>query len=358
MGCIYKIENLVNGKVYIGQTIREPKVRWQQHIQSSRYKNGPQYHNHLYRAMRAYGLFNFSFSVVENCDNSELDKREIHWINYYSSNDADFGYNNTGGGSCKGQVWTTVSQYTKDGEYVATYNNFSEAARETGGDPAWIRKICNGHNALSADSQWRYSEDKPPGKFFRKGMKRVRKYGMDGSFIAEYRNARTASAESGCGYVNILNCLSGRKDSAHGFQWRYEDQDPPGKYVDSKVVSVSQYELDGSYVATYESAISAAESLGGDSTTSSGIVSCCKGKAKTTKGYQWRYANDIPPGAYNGTRAIPRPVFQYSKSGLLVSSYASIADASRATGIVRTAINACCRGKLKTAGGFLWKYAE
>lgn len=38
--------------------------------------------------------------------------------------------------------------------------------------------------------------------------------------------------------------------------------------------------------------------------------------------------------------------------------YSSASYAQKLTGIIQTSISSCCRGKLKTAGGFHWKYFE
>ena len=50
------------------------------------------------------------------------------------------------------------------------------------------------------------------------------------------------------------------------------------------------------------------------------------------------------------------PVIQYDKSGNIIADYKSLQDAARATGLFTTNISACCRGKIKTCGGFVWKY--
>ena len=54
-----------------------------------------------------------------------------------------------------------------------------------------------------------------------------------------------------------------------------------------------------------------------------------------------------------------RAVTQYSKSGESIASYRSIMEASKKTGVHYTAIReVCIHGKQKTAGGFVWRYAE
>ena len=50
----------------------------------------------MYRAFKKYGIENFSFSIVKQCNKEDLDKEEIYWIGYY--NTYQNGYNVTIGG--------------------------------------------------------------------------------------------------------------------------------------------------------------------------------------------------------------------------------------------------------------------
>lgn len=55
---------------------------------------------------------------------------------------------------------------------------------------------------------------------------------------------------------------------------------------------------------------------------------------------------------------ISKKCFQYNKNGTFVNVYPSILDASKKTNISDGNINQCCLNKRKTAGGFIWKYAN
>jgi len=63
---IYKITNLIDAKVYIGQT-NNPQKRWKEHqrLGSMTYINNKNKHSRLYLAMRKYGVENFTFEVIE-----------------------------------------------------------------------------------------------------------------------------------------------------------------------------------------------------------------------------------------------------------------------------------------------------
>ena len=53
-----------------------------------------------------------------------------------------------------------------------------------------------------------------------------------------------------------------------------------------------------------------------------------------------------------------KSVVQYSKDGEFIAEYSSIMEAERYTGCDNSIICKCCRGKRKSAGGFIWKYKE
>lgn len=95
---IYKIENLINGKCYIGQSV-DVKRRWRKHQFTAFSPQVKGYEYPLYRAIRKYGPNNFSFEVLEECDRDSLNKRETYWIRAFNS--MNNGYNqDEGGDSC------------------------------------------------------------------------------------------------------------------------------------------------------------------------------------------------------------------------------------------------------------------
>lgn len=98
MGCIYKITNKINGKIYIGKTFRTPQIRWSEHKQYSHLTD--RYNTPLYYAMRKYGIDNFDFTVIEDNINNvvELNEREKYYIEFYNSTSHEDGYNVVLGG--------------------------------------------------------------------------------------------------------------------------------------------------------------------------------------------------------------------------------------------------------------------
>ena len=93
---IYMIQNLVNGKIYIGQSV-DIERRWGEHKTRLR-GNQSSSNEHLQRAWNKYGEDNFEFTVICKCDESQLNTKEIEYISKLKTYDPDFGYNKTYGG--------------------------------------------------------------------------------------------------------------------------------------------------------------------------------------------------------------------------------------------------------------------
>jgi group I intron endonuclease len=74
---IYKIENKINGKKYIGQSI-DIHRRWVDHRRDIKARN-----YFLYQAFKKYGISNFSFEIIEECTEEELNEKEAYWIKFY-----------------------------------------------------------------------------------------------------------------------------------------------------------------------------------------------------------------------------------------------------------------------------------
>jgi group I intron endonuclease len=100
MGYIYRITNIVNGKVYIGETRqKDPEKRWSLHKQSVNWKRGgcPL----LRAAMVKYGIDKFRFEVIVICFDESLHEMEREYIKKYNSITPN-GYNILEGGQCGG----------------------------------------------------------------------------------------------------------------------------------------------------------------------------------------------------------------------------------------------------------------
>lgn len=109
---IYKITNQINGKVYIGQSVCI-QHRWNEHRSAAFNINNKNYNCHLYRSIRKYGIENFTFEILEQCNEEELNDKEIYWIKYYDATNKEKGYNIKLGGEGAGAIYDYKEIYNQ-----------------------------------------------------------------------------------------------------------------------------------------------------------------------------------------------------------------------------------------------------
>jgi group I intron endonuclease len=93
---IYKITNITNGLIYIGQTVQHTERRWSRHIYDALVKNKPQ---PFYDAIRQFGKESFRFEKIAEANDKEWgDYLETLYILIYDSTNPNIGYNRMLGG--------------------------------------------------------------------------------------------------------------------------------------------------------------------------------------------------------------------------------------------------------------------
>ena len=104
---IYKITNIQNNKVYIGQSIRPINQRFQRHINDALNNI---LDTHFARAIKKYGKENFVIEEIDTANTQEeLNKKEQYWIKYYDS--VINGYNETDAISkCGGNTYQSKTE--------------------------------------------------------------------------------------------------------------------------------------------------------------------------------------------------------------------------------------------------------
>lgn len=311
---IYKITNLINGKIYIGQSI-DIYRRWKQHKKIGRNlsedKYVKDYDKVLYRAMRKYGIDSFEFSIIEKCEESMLYKREQYWIEFYGSTTAENkGYNlNDGGAGGRGIAQMRAAyQYDLDGNFVAEYRSIKDAMRAVGlkSDSGAIQNVIGIAGRTSCGYQWRYEKfDKiPPVSFYSKKLK-VAMYDKEGNLVKCFLNAEEAGK-----YVERTpsviqhNCnFDGR--FCGGYIFRYYEKDdlltrievPMSHKKARKGKKVAQYTKDGKLIKIYDSIPEAAKSCNGDVSRLYKAIHNRRNSVtgyiyKTFKGYVWKIYED------------------------------------------------------------------
>lgn len=91
---IYKITNQLDKRVYIGQAV-DVADRLKTHVKCGLGIDAPA--TKLYTAMQSDGIENFTFELLIECAQNELNAQEKYWIEFYESN--VHGYNMNAGGA-------------------------------------------------------------------------------------------------------------------------------------------------------------------------------------------------------------------------------------------------------------------
>ena len=157
MHFIYKITNLINGKVYIGSSCssRGEQSRWLEHKSHSRNPNSSKHKYPLYCAMRKYGIENFSYEIIEkNIETlQEREKIERQYILQFNSIDRKYGYNQTLNTNSpladiktKEKIATKLYSIDINTREEVYYDSVCDAARECGASRTCIYSCINGSN--------------------------------------------------------------------------------------------------------------------------------------------------------------------------------------------------------------------
>lgn len=246
---IYKIENKINGKIYVGQSI-DIKTRWYNHRKEL---NGNRHHNeHLQNAWNKYGESQFTFNIIEECTVENIDEREIYWINYYNATNGECGYNMTlGGQGIHGYSWSDEGkQHLSD--------------------------IRNPEAILQLD--------------------------LNGNIIERWRSGSYAARETGFPVSGIMNCLrdDGDQYQAHGFIWIYESkyyckEFDINAYVDKYIKPrprIIEYDLYGNINKIWNNAVEIMNEYGKKSVIYKSLTCVLKHDRRSIKGKIFLYEND------------------------------------------------------------------
>ena len=118
---IYKLTNLSNGKIYIGQSVNvEDRIyKHKMALKGNYHKN-----DHLQKAWNKYGKNSFKFELIKSCKTRYLDRFEKLYIRIYNSMNVKYGYNNdTGGNLNKTLAPQTIEKMSSTRVSVAGVNN-------------------------------------------------------------------------------------------------------------------------------------------------------------------------------------------------------------------------------------------
>jgi group I intron endonuclease len=228
---IYKIEN-PKGKVYIGQSV-DIDSRWKKY----RALNcGNQ--TKILNSLNKYGFDSHTFSVVEECKEDDLNKRERYWQDYY--NVISEGLN------CRLTETTDKSGRLSEETKILIGNSLrgktlSEEARENmrkpksdssrigrydksgKNNPFYGRTHSEETKAKIREKRKNQIITKETNETISNKLKKpILQFTKDGEFIKEFLSRNEAANELGINPSSISNNISGRKKTAGGFIWKYK----------------------------------------------------------------------------------------------------------------------------------------
>ena len=365
-----------NEKIYIGITSQDPERRWQ---------NGYGYATQqlFWRAIQKYGWENIQHEILEeNLTKEEAFQKEKYYIDIFKSNQREYGYNVTSGGDGCKDTGNPVAQLL-NGEIINVFSSLQETAERlqmshgairnyvTDGQihGGYLLKIIPYEEYLSLKNTVNNSHlekfrqlvlDEKSKKIIkrnREGSISICQYTLDGKFIKIYSGVNLAQNETGI--TNISYALKHKGSQAGGFLWKYDDGDynniQPYHANGKRVCQINKDTK--KIVATYDSMVDAERITG---IKFRQIWKVCNGQTNSSGGYIWRYEGDINNLEVNVIKGIPKRVYKINKETKeIISEYTSMSIASKENNIKSISkISDVCKGKAKTAGGFIWRYVD
>lgn len=319
---IYGIKNKINGKIYIGQSINIIQ-RWRRHRTDSRRRNFIGENYPIYRAINKYGLNNFDFIVIEECDKNELNEKEIYWIKKYNSTNDEKGYNvSPGGDYVRGPYKLTEEDIKEIIDLLEnTYMSIIDIGKNFNVTNQMVSAINTGKNWRQSDKNYplrnsfllskRYSEDNyciDCGKKISKKAKRCTDcYGIYQRSVERPSPLELAKMVVERGFTevgrqfNVSNNAIKKWCKAYNIpylkpelkEWYYEQigKELPPKKEKIKVKKIKQIDsMTGEILAVYDSANEAGRAL--NKINGSHINKVCNGERKTAYGFKWEYIEE------------------------------------------------------------------
>lgn len=216
MAYIYKITNLINGKIYIGKTLLTVEKRWKEHCED--YKKQRNEKRPLYSAMNKYGIENFKVEQIEECSDKIINEREVYWIEHYQS--FKHGYNATIGGDGKAYLdYDLICETYKQVQNAVKTSELCHCSADS------VRKILK-ERKMEIISSTEISR--------RKNSKIINQFSLDGEFIQSFKSLSDAAryiqslkpeSRTGIGGIrtHISEVARAKRKTAYGFIWKYSE---------------------------------------------------------------------------------------------------------------------------------------
>jgi len=143
-----------------------------------------------------------------------------------------------------------------------------------------------------------------------------------------------------------------RSGERHAMFGKHHTEEARELLKEANAKAVQQWSKDGKeLLRTFETVEEAVRESGADG---SHITKVCKGERKTAGGFHWKFVN--PNDVRTNQPLKFTKIQQWSFDGkTLVAEYDTIKKAGEAVNSDKSTISKCCKGKVRSAGGFKWK---
>ena len=353
---IYKHTNLINGKVYIGQTKQTTSSRWQ---------NGLGYFNKrdlsvFAKAIKKYGWDSFKHEVIETniLSQEKANEREIYWIKYYNSYigfESSNGYNMTLGGNSGEHLGYPVYQIDlKTFNVINEFSSTAEASRfldGTDNNASRIRMCCEGKKVSSKGYYWCYKKVYSPSWKPKDNelVSPICQIDDDLEVIRIFDSITEANNLFGYSQGTIIQCCNRKCRKANGYYWCYKsDYNENWKPVElsfKRNEKIYCFERDEIYKNAKEASIKTGINSGS-------ILKCCSHRELNAAGGMHFCFNSDRDTYIIKQNADESPVVCINTG----NHYKTIEEASLDTGTSASGISSCCRGLCKTANKLSWCY--
>lgn len=221
---IYCIENLVNHRKYVGQSTNIFD-RWRRHIYAL--NQGSHENDYLQKSWVKYGQDNFSFSILEKCEETQLNDKERYYIEKFNTLNRECGYNLKSGGQDSNFYTDEVKDRIRKG-VKASYDDPDrrkiqrENALKQWSDPTIKSKILGENNGMygrhhTEESKRKMGEKKKGQINWRRDRTPVFCVELNKIFQDSTAAGKELSLDGSC----ILKVCKGKRHTCGGYHWKF-----------------------------------------------------------------------------------------------------------------------------------------
>jgi group I intron endonuclease len=208
---VYKIENTVNHKVYIGST-RSLTARKNEHWSQLRRQCHP--NQHLQNSWNKYGEENFVFSVVENTGVLEMLDAEKKWIDSLKATDRMFGYNNE-----TDPVNKSKSKEHREKISATLKEKYNKGYKHPSLGRVWPEEV---KARMAAGQVGKILTEEHRAKISKSLYKQVDQYDREGRLLGSFSSIKEAAKQLGIAAANITMVCNGYRKHTHGFVFKHK----------------------------------------------------------------------------------------------------------------------------------------